>query len=214
MIQLISDFLRITGEEYFEYTDEAMNKDEPLWIGHRGDNHRNESFNQKLIKLLNNPNAYVLDIGCGHGECIEDLANLDYNAIGVDGWILFSKYSPTWIRHPELFFRCDLGKPFILVEDGQQLEFDCVMSWECFEHIRECDIDQLIINIDNHTKKDSLFICSIGKTNENVHRTLKDKSWWLERFSSIGLEEKELGFDNDLIRHTTSDLFFMVKIKE
>ena len=213
MIILKTNFPKVIHPDYWEFADAVIQQNESYWIGHKGDGHRDSEYNRILYSLLENPKAYILDIGCGHGECIEDFIRDGYNAIGIDGNPNYAKYSPIWKNIPDYLFRCDLGKPFRLEEDGELVLFDAITSWECFEHIRELDIDQLLCNIDIHSKNGTLLMLSIGKTQEGNHRTLKPREWWLEKLNKLNFVEKDLKFGDNLVRklHGLTDYFFMIK---
>lgn len=196
---------------YWEFSDPHV-QHASQWENHSGDGNRDSNFNRKLYKILDNSKAYILDIGCCHGEAVVDFIEDGYTAVCVDGYPLLP-LTPTWKKYPKNFFQCDVGKPFELIENGQTVLFDCIMSWECFEHVKTEDIDCVIANINKHSKKNTLLILSIGKTIENVHRNLQPRGWWLEKLNKIGFVEKDMDFGGDLIRklQNISEYFFMIK---
>lgn len=213
MIKLISNYPKVIDECYWEFSEDYYKSIESDFINHPGDGSRNINFNHKLYNLIGKDGAYILDIGCGWGESVEDFINDHHIGIGLDGYPLFVKYSKFWHRFPNNFFVCDIGKPFFFEMDEELLLFDVITSWECFEHIKTKDINQVICNINNCSKLGTIFICSIGKTEENVHRTIKNRNWWLKKFEQIGFQEKEMNFGCDLVRNlgNISHYFFMIK---
>lgn len=196
------EFYNLTHESYMEF------------MTREHDNNYNLQFNKKLYSLIGKDKCYVLDLGCGIGEAVASILRDGHVAVGLDGMSLY-KIKPVgpWADHKEYFFNCDFGKPFQVQKNGEAIQFDAVMSWECLEHIKMEDIDVVVENIANHCRQGSFFITSIGRTvdNQPTHRTLKDREWWLNKFYKVGFIEKDLGFGNDLIRREDSHYFFMVK---
>jgi 2-polyprenyl-3-methyl-5-hydroxy-6-metoxy-1,4-benzoquinol methylase len=148
----------------------------------------------------------VLEIGCGGGQVIVDFLNDGNEIFGIDarpGYNLYKEYAPNWKKYRDKFAVFDAAQPFELVNENNIIvEFDLITSWECFEHIYEPCIDQLMKNIFLHSHKDSYFIGSISHdTNETNHRCIKPREWWLNKFYSIGFEETDLNFGQDIPRH-------------
>lgn len=213
MINIISGHTTVSDLDiYYEYTKDHLDGRIPDFINGQVTDFRNIAFHHKLYNMITK-DAKILDIGCGHGESVEDFIIDGYCAVGIDVCPLFRQYSPIWKNVNDNLFCCDVGKPFHFVEDDNLIKFDVITSWECFEHVKTDDIDQLIENVDNNSKSGTLLILSIGNTDEMNHRTLRPKQWWLEKLNKIHFVEKDMNFGNDLIRNLggISDYFFMVK---
>ncbi|MBF8263315.1 MAG: hypothetical protein HW387_980 [Parachlamydiales bacterium] len=105
-------------------------------------------------------------------------------------------------KNPNNYFVCDLGRNFKLLKSCEVVLFDVIMSWECFEHIKTDDVDVLLRNIKNHSKTDTIYYFCIGFTECPVHRTVKSRKWWLDKFKQFGLQEKPFNLSqHELIRN-------------
>lgn len=161
--------------------------------GTRNDNSRNQKFNDKVYRLLERGRPlFVLDLGCAGGGFVKNCIEDGHFAVGLEG----SDYDKhhrlhEWPNIPENLFTCDITKPFEIISDGAVL-FDLITSWEVLEHIAECDIAQVALNIHKHLREDGLCILSINLQREvRHHLTIQEKPWWVERFSGCGLHHDE-----------------------
>lgn len=202
-MRIITKFDRVKDfETYFEFTDTVISsmtgfdKDNP-----NINNNKDQNFNNCIYKYFSKK-LNVLDLGCAHGEMVANFINDGHYAIGIDGCYKYSTDSYWWLKYPINFFVCDLGRPFEIVDDSNnRVIFDLITSWECFEHIKTDDVDILLSNIYNHTSEESMFVGSIGKTKESVHRTLKNREWWNEKFLNFCFEPYNIDIpENFMIR--------------
>ena len=141
----------------------------------------------KIIK--SNDCKTLLDYGCGKGYAYNDkykelgLADKVQNLWNIDS---FSLYDPAYPSHNKI----PTGK------------YDIVLCTDVMEHIPEQDIDWVIQKIFNYANKAVFFsICTMeaiktfqeGKfKGKNVHVTVQEKEWWLNKFSKIWGKQKTL----------------------
>lgn len=171
--------------------------------GTRRDNHTNRRFNVKLYKLY--PQGYnvrVLDMGCSGGAFVKDCLDDGMLAVGLEG----SDYSKRlrraeWRTIPEFLFTGDITGEFEihLESPGQSphlAQFDVVTSWEVMEHIAERDLPQVAANVKKHLAPGGLWIMSVSPDEDivngvNLHQTMQQKPWWINKFKQLGLEHRE-----------------------
>ncbi len=166
--------------------------------GTRRDNSKNRRFNEKLYLLYNIQNNWIkiLDMGCSGGGFVRDCLNDGCLAVGLEGgdWSKNSKRAE-WATIPDYLFTCDVTGDFdlFLKKDGQyeRLQFDVVTSWELIEHIAENDLAKLAANVKNHLLPSGLWIMSVSPNEEiirgiRLHRTVKPKAWWINKFEELG----------------------------
>jgi 2-polyprenyl-3-methyl-5-hydroxy-6-metoxy-1,4-benzoquinol methylase len=173
--------------------------------GTKRDNSRNPWFNIRLYRLYNvakeNRTLKVLDIGCSGGGFVRDLLNDGHLAVGLEG----SDYSKKmrraeWALIPDFLHTCDITADvdvFANTPDGEErLLFDVVTSWEVIEHIAEKDLPKFVENVRKHLVAGGLWIMSVANYDSvvdgvNLHQTIKPKSWWVQKFQSLGLFHQE-----------------------
>ena len=99
---------------------------------------------------------------------------------------------------PDYLATADVTKPFTVTDSaGQKVYFNVVTVWEFFEHIKECDIPDVVFNIKSHLVREGFFIGSIASTPYgNWHQTIQSESWWIKTFASLGMQHASdiLGF--------------------
>ena len=141
----------------------------------------------KIIK--SNDCKTLLDYGCGKGCAYDDrhrelgLADTVQNLWDIDSYTLYDPAYPQFDKIPT-------GK------------HDIVLCTDVMEHIPEQDLDWVIQKIFNYANKAVFFsICTMeaiktfqeGKfKGKNVHVTVQEKEWWLNKFSKIWGKQKTL----------------------
>lgn len=130
------------------------------------------------------PTFSVLELGSGGGDFFSFLRALgieDY--LGVDLNPIAFRSSP-YIRGREAHFRLlNLQEPIDFAA-----RFDLVCCFEVLEHIREDKLDSVLATIRRHMGPASLFLGSAStEEDHDVHVTVKERSFWLDRFAAHGL---------------------------
>jgi SAM-dependent methyltransferase len=172
-------------------------------LGTKQDMSRNLRFNQKMYSLFpRSQTLRVLDLGCSGGTFVRDCLDDGCLAVGLEG----SDYSKImkraeWSNIPGYLFTCDISAPFQLriLQEGREedLKFDIITTWEVLEHIAAADLPMLADNVKRHLKPGGLWIVSVCSTDDfvdgvNLHKTLQSKSWWLDTFRKLGLENQDV----------------------
>lgn len=165
--------------------------------GSAQDNTRSPRFVAACERYFSRPLTYI-DLGCAGGGLVLDFILRGHQAYGIEG----SDYSKLasraeWRVLPCNLYTADITKPFNLRNPKNKLLVQCdvISAWEVMEHISDNDLPLLFKNIKNHLKSDGLFIGSIAlvpddnpATGAKYHRTVESKSWWEDRFKSLGME--------------------------
>jgi 2-polyprenyl-3-methyl-5-hydroxy-6-metoxy-1,4-benzoquinol methylase len=162
------------------------------------DNSVNRLFNLKLYDLLKyKSDLKVLDMGCSGGGFVKSILDDGYEAVGVEGSDVSKKIQGgEWGTIPLHLFTCDITKSFSFMdESGRRLFFDVVTAWEVLEHMAKDDVPSLIRTVFENLNTGGYFIGSVDTLpdgNPNLgaiyHKTLEPRSWWLERFESVGFQ--------------------------
>lgn len=200
-------------------------------LGTARDNSVNRRFNEKIYNIfINHPRPYkVMDMGCSGGGFVKSCIDDGCIAIGVEG----SDYSrilkrAEWKSIPDKLFVCDITAPFQAKMDNGgdvfNLQFDLVTCWEVMEHIKENDIQHVAENVKKHLLPHGLWVMSVSKVDDfydgvNLHQTVKPKTWWVEKFKSLGLTHIEAfeGYFNEQYirgnRYGATDSFHLILSK-
>ncbi len=104
--------------------------------------------------------------------------------LGIEEYMLKDASLYCWNKAPELLATCDITKPFRIEDnEGKLIQFDYIISTDCFEHLVTERIPELVENIYNHLKDDGygIFEINTGEFYE-MHQTIKPEQWWLEQF--------------------------------
>ncbi len=147
----------------------------------------------------NYKNASVLDLGCGPAHLFPLLTGYGMgNYVGIDGNPLILQFIPHVKEHANQFHILNLNEEIRLFEGTEPLKLDIICSFEVLEHIEEDRIDNLIRTIRNHMHPKSVAFCTASLQEQiDIHVLIRNRDWWLERFSRFGLhphpEEKKLG---------------------
>jgi len=201
----------------------------------------NDNFSS--MDLISEVSAYfginnqisVLDLGCAGGKFICDFINQGDVAVGLEGSSTAiegaGKYNWKKYYNKNLFL-CDIGKPFNILNDSSTLKFDFIHSEEVFEHIPEENIDQLLQNVKNHMKENTICMFGISiitsihtqpdGTEVDLHVTIKPAEWWIEKFENNGLQLCENGITqgnlygfifNSVVRPCQDTIYFCLENK-
>jgi|APGre2960657505_1045072.scaffolds.fasta_scaffold02816_3 2-polyprenyl-3-methyl-5-hydroxy-6-metoxy-1,4-benzoquinol methylase len=171
--------------------------------GTRQDSSRNRRFNQKLYALMGRQDRplWIMDMGCSGGGFVKDCLDDGCIAVGIEG----SDYSKRlrraeWRTIPEFLFTADITRPFQVTAEFESgtapAQFDAITSWEVIEHIADKDLAGVAANVKKHLAPGGLWIMSVSAKPDiingvNLHQTVQQKPWWLEKFRSLGLEHVE-----------------------
>jgi 2-polyprenyl-3-methyl-5-hydroxy-6-metoxy-1,4-benzoquinol methylase len=178
----------------------AIQSDDHKWPkGTASDNSSNRNFNLKLYSLFYfQSSLHVLDLGCSGGAFVRSVLADGYTAVGLEGSDFSQKLrSGDWDICPHHLLTCDITSPFqVRGRTGETLQFHCITAWEVLEHIPTEKLPILIENIARHLAPDGIFVASVDTSPDNnpvvgaiYHLTLQPKSWWLDQFNKVGLEE-------------------------
>lgn len=181
----------------------AVNSDDHIHPkGTAADNTRYPRFVRTMQRAMGD-NLAFLDLGCSGGGLVLDFLLAGHDAYGIDG----SDYSARnqramWGILPDRLFTADISKPFRLHAGGTTKLFNVISAWEMLEHIQTDDLETVFRNIDTHLDPDGIFIASVATEDDihegvNLHKTVKPRSWWLERCASFGFEPADLGTETE-----------------
>ena len=162
-------------------------------MGTKKDNSFQYRFYQKIYELLkiNNLENFC-DLGCAGGKFVKKLNDSGFKAVGIEG----SDYSKnsnrsSWgnLKDTRLF-TADITKDFKIKDDQKLMNFDIISAFEVLEHIKEKDLKNLFYNIKKHSKKNTIYIFSIGTSIDYYkiyHQNVQDEKWWINYFDTIDL---------------------------
>lgn len=162
-------------------------------MGTKKDSSFQHRFYQKIHEILNiNKLENVCDLGCAGGKFIEKLNDSGFKAVGVEG----SDYSKnsnrsSWGNLKDVrLFTADITKDYAIKDDQKLMNFDIISAFEVLEHIKEQDLKNIFSNIKKHSKKNTIYIFSIGTKNDFYdiyHQNVQSENWWINYFESIDL---------------------------
>jgi SAM-dependent methyltransferase len=174
--------------------------------GTKYDNSTNRKFVLHMAGLISGAhdhgNHASLDLGCSGGQLVKDFRDLGWLAVGLEG----SDYSlknqrANWpILGGRNLFTCDISKPFRILSDGKQIQFDLITAWEVTEHLRPETLATLFTNIDSHLKSGGYFVASTTSSPDihegvDLHQSKFSNKEWQERIGKMcpKWERVELG---------------------
>lgn len=146
-----------------------------------------ESIADVLTSAFQRPNFSLLELGCGGGAIFNVMRYLggdEYIGVEINSSAL--KNSEIVCRNSQHFRALNLQQ-----EINFSRHFDCVCSFEVFEHLKEEYTDTAIRTIANHLDEHSYFIGTISHVPGIYHINAHPKSWWLEKFAQYGLGYKD-----------------------
>lgn len=174
------DFRPLTDEEFFQISWE-------MGANQLDSGYRNlfKGLAEWIKKELSPTTA--LEIGCGPGYLLHCLNQLDINTIGVDG----NPYSMKFFisEHPEHAAKYILDKEF----QKTYAMVDVMIAIECFEHIPDEGLHQLLKKISGNQKPKFIVFSSTPHRDPHEgwdimwgHINLKTESQWIELFAQFG----------------------------
>ena len=178
----------------------------------------NKEFNRLAYSLFDKEDIFILELGSGDGNFINDCVEDAKNAVGLDGFWILDKFKPgRWALLPNNLFSCDVCRLFTMLFCGVAVKFDLITSFEFMEHLFEEDVDGTIMNIADHLKDTGYYICSISTRNCDGHFCIRDREWWLAKFEKYNLIETQefySKFDNKYLRNLSDSMYFILKNKQ
>lgn len=164
--------------------------------GTKNDDSRNPEFVTKLARFIATPR--VLDLGCSGGGFVDSILNAGDFAIGIEGSDFSKKVHRASWRHlaNTHLFTADIGKPFLVLEDGALGSFNVVTMWEVLEHIGITQLEGLISNVHAHLVPGGFLIASINTGPDSwegheYHQTIRPTLWWVDFFIERGFRARE-----------------------
>jgi len=217
MYQIQTHNLNVSTSEYPEFTDEFwqyFGGFRGKMTSYGGDCFVNNNFNKRLYELIPGKSLKVLDLGCGGGCSIEEFIKEGHSGVGLDANPWYGECGlQAWSRISGNLFQCDLTKPFSITEDGVITKFDVITTWECLEHIHEDGLATLADNIVTHSHEDTWLIFSASQRADYPHhKTIHDKEWWINFFTSYGFVNTDINFDKDVIRWESDSIIAYMKM--
>jgi len=183
-------------------TEHPIAIDSPDHIAPAGtivDNRTDQDYVKAVKEYFGKP-IKVLDMGCAGGQMIADFIDEGYTAVGLEGSTHAHEGAgaANWSKYlNKNFFNVDLAEPFQLKEDGEDMKFDFIHSWDVIEHIHPDDLGTWFDNVKNHLTDDGVFCCVLATTPdyEQVngemiirHRSMFNSAEWLNIFFDNGFE--------------------------
>lgn len=183
-----------TNNPIAENSDDYLNP-----LGTRLDNSTNASFLIYLTMLFQDKELKILDLGCSGGAFVKNAFDMGHEAYGLEGSdYSFNKMRAEWRSIPERLFLCDITKPFYLYEHNTEnpVKFDVITAFEVVEHLNIEELKEFALNIKNNLAKGGLVILSVANSSSiingiELHKTIRNKRFWLDFFASQGLYHQE-----------------------
>jgi ubiquinone/menaquinone biosynthesis C-methylase UbiE len=161
------------GEEYFEggvsnytnYKDEPMFMQRALWLL------------EKLQPIKGQ--ISILEVGCAKGFMVQALRELGANAYGLDVSEYAVNASPV---KQFLTVGSITNMPF---EDNQ---FDCIVSFDILEHLKESEVDKAVSELYRVSSKQihSITTPEYVHGDDPTHYCMKPIEWWKDKFKGKG----------------------------
>jgi hypothetical protein len=160
----------------------GFDKDYFLKFGHHNDNIGTVLRHQKLIKK----SGRVLVVPCGYGQIVSwCLSNsIDCNGYDINEFLL----SNLQVHLRDRISKCDVRS---MPEPSSK--YNLLICLDLLEHLPEEDMVTCINNIGKNLSVDGKAIIRIGTDDldcfeeDPTHQTKKSFEWWIEKFSSCGL---------------------------
>lgn len=153
------------------------------------------------------PGLKMMDLGCAGGQLVVDFLESGDYGVGLEGSTNARERGAgkhNWDKYGDKnLFTVDLTKPYQVKDDGEQVKFDFITTWEVVEHIAPQDLPMFFENIRNHLTDDGVFCCSIAVVRDDVgydaqgnlisrHQSVFNAAKWINILFDNGFE---LAFD-------------------
>lgn len=126
----------------------------------------------------------LLDIGCGHGVFVNDMAE-KFNIPNVYGLDIASVRTGKHIQNDKIHW-IDSQAHDIPLEDNS---IEYITSFDCLEHALEEDVDSIVDEFYRVCTKQLILKIAYHQATERsldgeiLHMTVKPEGWWIEKFS-------------------------------
>ena len=194
--------------------------------GTKRDNTTNHAFIDEMhshFKSTEDLDTFnFLDLGCSGGQLVVDFAKRGNLSVGLEG----SDYSVIHGRAnwPEYYnknlFTCDVTKPYLVYNEGNQVFFNLITAWEVVEHIHPGDLGRFFLFISDNLLPGGIFLASISTKHDNVegvelHQSVFSREEWNEtKFNEVlmglPLELHDYPFEHK-VRSDASSFHIMLK---
>jgi len=160
----------------------------------------------------------LLDLGTASGSVPLTMRRVGMKALGIEGlpvpnfqlenYMLKDPSLFAWKIAPEIVATCDITQPFQIQDGkGNLIEFDYIISTDCFEHLKTDRIPILIDNIFMHLAGDGYGIFEINTAPwMDAHQTVQSETWWKDQFRTrFRICEQISGMDFPYVRSNRKD---------
>ncbi|HMN97577.1 MAG TPA: class I SAM-dependent methyltransferase [Phycisphaerales bacterium] len=153
-----------------------------LALGKRTDGRYGSSNHGRraMVSVLLRQPRFVVDFGCGSNDFIHELRRRGADGLGID----FADD------------RADILAPMHAVPLAAGIA-DVVTSFDALEHLLPEDIDSALAEMRRVARPGAAFVLSISTRpsritahGDNLHPTVRPRSWWLERIARVGQVER------------------------
>lgn len=154
------------------------------------------------IKSMNNPDAKILDIGCGNGNISLALGSLGYNVIGVDIDQASIDTANSRNKYPNVKFELLDANSFVMSD-----EFDGVVCSEVLEHLHKPY--ELLESIYRILKPGGVFAATVPNGYGPREMLITRPMQWLGRHNldkGIIAFKKLLGYSAKTLQSSNEDL--------
>lgn len=132
-----------------------------------------------------------LDLGCSNGRLVRDFLRIQWTAVGLEGTDAPKRLQCGAWKHlaDKHLFTCDIGRPWLLVQDDHPLKFDVITAWDVLEHLDVARLETLAANIRQHSHPGTLLIVTTDNSSERplgveLHVTRWSREQWQNFFST------------------------------
>jgi cyclopropane fatty-acyl-phospholipid synthase-like methyltransferase len=131
-------------------------------VGTVNDNTTDSDYIAAVKKYFGRP-IKMMDLGCAGGQLVVDFIESGDCGVGLEGSTNARERGAgkhNWDKYGDKnLFTADLTKPYQLHDDGEEVKFDFITTWEVVEHIAEEDLPMFFGNIKKHLNDDGVFCC-------------------------------------------------------
>ena len=133
-----------------------------------------------IVQVLLRQPRFVVDFGCGSNAFIRELRRRGADGLGID----FADE------------RADLIAPMHAVPLASGIA-DVMTSFDALEHLLPEDVEPVLAEMKRVARAGAAFVISVSTrpsritaNGENLHPTVRPRSWWLERIARVGQVER------------------------